>query len=242
MFSAQGANLDIIELAAIYWWLPSTFLNDDNGRKEQYRKAIEMNLKEMYRDKENGNLVGAKLRNAVYRNVSPLHGHRESMYVDIRSSIVNTFSSAWSKGGISDEGNAWEDVEDQESSRASSSSRGSNSTGTMTLEERKRALTNKLYNPKTNAQKYVPPSRTARLGQQPDKAASEETSRTSVDVLTMEERRRRLTQSRRFSDKPSAADTAVGKATTNPLHSDGSSSNEGGDDSSTGAPGLHNTL
>ena len=133
LFSAQGANLDIIELAAVYWWLPSTFLNDDSGRKEQYRKAIEMNLKEMYRDKENGNLVGAKLRNAVYRNVSPLHGHRESMYVDIRSSIVNTFSSAWSKGGISDEGNAWEDVEDQESSRASSSSRGSNSTGTMKL-------------------------------------------------------------------------------------------------------------
>ena len=58
----------------------------------------------------------------------------------------------------------------------------------------------------------------------------------------MEERRRRLTQSRRFSDKPSEADTAVGKATANPLHSDGSSSNEGGDDSSTGAPGLHNTL
>ena len=133
-------------------------------------------------------------------------------------------------------------VEDQESSRASSSSRGSNSTGTMTLEERKRALTNKLYNPKTNVQKYVPPSRTARLGQQRDKAGSEETSRTSVDILTMEERRRRLTQSRRFSDKPSAADTAVGKATTNPLHSDGSGSNEGGDDSSTGAPGLHNTL
>jgi hypothetical protein len=82
LYSVQDANLDIIELAAVYWWLPSTFLYDDSGRKEQYRKAIEMKLKEMYQDKENGNLVGAKLRNAVYRNVTPLHGHRESVYVD----------------------------------------------------------------------------------------------------------------------------------------------------------------
>jgi hypothetical protein len=216
-------------LAAIYWWLPSIFPNDDGGRKEQYRKAIEMNLKEMYRDKENGTLMGAKLRSGAYRNVSPLHGHRESMYVDIRTSIVDTFASAWSKGTTRGEGNVWED-KGEGSSRASSSSRGSsgNDTGMMTLVDRKRALTNQLYNPKSNPQRYVPPSRTARLGQ--DKSGSEETSRTSVDKLTMEERRRRLTKSRRFSDKSS---TDIGKMATNPLH--GGRSNE---DQAIGSSGI----
>lgn len=62
--SAQG--LDIVETAAIYHALPETFLNDHDGKKEQWKCGVEDAFKKMY---------SQKASNSLPKNAVRFHGY-----------------------------------------------------------------------------------------------------------------------------------------------------------------------
>jgi hypothetical protein len=67
--SAQG--LDIVEMAAIYYALPDFFLNDHDGKKEQWKASIEEAFKKLYSQKVANNLPKNLVRFNGYLKETP---------------------------------------------------------------------------------------------------------------------------------------------------------------------------
>jgi len=61
---------DIVELRAIFAMLPSSFQNDPEGKKEEWRKGVRDKLKEMTRKEQAGQLIPNEVRHSAYRHES----------------------------------------------------------------------------------------------------------------------------------------------------------------------------
>eukprot|EP01038_Epipyxis_sp_PR26KG_P010063 gene10063-13523_t len=68
-YNSAGQNLDIIETAAVFASLPDHFSFDDDGKKKEWRDQMEMNLKKMLSDHENGVLPEHKVRSPAYNGL-----------------------------------------------------------------------------------------------------------------------------------------------------------------------------
>jgi hypothetical protein len=79
-FNPEAQNLDIVELAAVYAALPSSFLKDPFEKKQKWKLNIEEKLKEMFIAKEAGKLSKQKLRNDSYRRQTSLFSDRHSLH------------------------------------------------------------------------------------------------------------------------------------------------------------------
>lgn len=69
-YDLLSQNLDVVELAAVYFSLPDRFLNDNTGKKIEWRESIERELKIMIEDKDADCLPKNKLRHPVYTGLT----------------------------------------------------------------------------------------------------------------------------------------------------------------------------
>lgn len=69
-YAVTSQMLDIVELSAIYAALPERFVNDQMGKKIEWRDQIESSLKKMLIEKENGTLPKGKIRAPCYNSDS----------------------------------------------------------------------------------------------------------------------------------------------------------------------------
>jgi hypothetical protein len=65
-YDVNSQNLDVVETAAVYYSLPDRFLNDNTGRKIEWRESVERELKILIEDKDADCLVKHKLRHPAY--------------------------------------------------------------------------------------------------------------------------------------------------------------------------------
>jgi len=79
-FNFSGQGLDIVELAAIYACIPDRFMNDRDGKKYDWRDALEKSFRQMLTEWTNGSLPDARIRCPVY------DGHAEGP-IDDRESV-----------------------------------------------------------------------------------------------------------------------------------------------------------
>ena len=109
-YSTEGQKLDIVELGAIYASMPSKFLGDGSGKKQQWFERMEGSLKVLIAEQEAGKLPPARARHPVYKNQLPMfvdrcslheiedrYSMRESIVAGIRSSFSNLVSSFFSR-------------------------------------------------------------------------------------------------------------------------------------------------
>mmetsp|Transcript_7275 Transcript_7275/g.10825 ORF Transcript_7275/g.10825 Transcript_7275/m.10825 type:complete len:453 (+) Transcript_7275:87-1445(+) len=68
-YNSTAQHLDIIETAAIYASLPVRFNNDKNGKKREWRRTIEDNLKQMLLMNDNDELPAGKIRHSSYQGL-----------------------------------------------------------------------------------------------------------------------------------------------------------------------------
>ena len=74
-YAVTSQNLDIIELASVYFSLPERFHNDSAGKKLEWRESIERLLKDMIEEKDADCLPKQKMRHPVYTGLKrgPVH-------------------------------------------------------------------------------------------------------------------------------------------------------------------------
>jgi hypothetical protein len=68
-FNSMQQHLDIIETAAVYASLPDKFPVDPLGRKAEWRKMIEDNLRQMLLDNDEDKLPDDKIRSPIYNDL-----------------------------------------------------------------------------------------------------------------------------------------------------------------------------
>lgn len=93
--SAQG--LDIVELAAIYHSLPEAFLNDHDGKKEQWKSSVEDAFKKLYSQKLSNSLPKNSLRFSGYVNETPFFKDDDKYHSFSKESSATDDSDAFLK-------------------------------------------------------------------------------------------------------------------------------------------------
>lgn len=71
-YGTEALGLDLVELCAIYAVAPTKFVVDNTGKKEIWRSSLEGQVRKMMAEKEANTLIKSKLRNAAYKNQTPL--------------------------------------------------------------------------------------------------------------------------------------------------------------------------
>jgi hypothetical protein len=79
-FNPVAQNLDIVELAAVYAALPTTFHKDPFEKKLKWKLSIEEKLKEMYLAHQAKKLPKQKVRSDCYNEQPPLFSDRSSFH------------------------------------------------------------------------------------------------------------------------------------------------------------------
>jgi hypothetical protein len=95
-FNPEAQNLDVVELAAVYAALPTTFHKDHSEKKMKWKLSIEEKLKEMFVANQAKKLPKQKVRNDCYNGQSRLFSERNSFHVldsTSTNSIVDRTSS-----------------------------------------------------------------------------------------------------------------------------------------------------
>jgi hypothetical protein len=88
-FNPIAQNLDIVELAAVYAALPTTFHKDPMGQKMKWKLSIEEKLKEMVIANQAKKLSKQKVRSDCYNYQLPIFSDRHSLHV---MNSVNSFN------------------------------------------------------------------------------------------------------------------------------------------------------
>lgn len=78
-FNSSGQGLDVIELAAIYACVPERFLNDRDGKKQDWRDDLEKSFRQMLSEWNDGTLPQSRIRAPVYE------GFTEGPITDLES-------------------------------------------------------------------------------------------------------------------------------------------------------------
>jgi hypothetical protein len=91
-YACQG--LDIKELRAVYAVLPRWFLNDPDGKREEWRLTFQLRLQSLTAKEQAGTLGGAEKRNDAYRRCKKicLYDHH-TLYAQrvVKSGVGQTY-------------------------------------------------------------------------------------------------------------------------------------------------------
>ena len=85
--SAQG--LDIVELAAVFHALPDTFLNDHDGKKEQWRTGIQDSFQKLYKQKMSNSLPRNLTRFKGYVDETPFFQDDDKYHTFCKKSVAD---------------------------------------------------------------------------------------------------------------------------------------------------------